>query len=208
MLIIDNVKKMYSPDAGIKKFNLKCYEGQVYSFIGPNGVGKSTILKTVLGVLKPEEGIVLLDDEDTQKFGTQKSIGYMPENVELNERISARELLYLISDYKFNGNYKDQIDGALKRYNLENLCDKPFNKLSLGNKRKVTIIIAFLGFPKLVILDEPTNGVDTLGIINLKQDILEAKSKGCTILVSSHVLDFVNSIADKNIFLQNFRQKH
>ncbi|MBQ2802022.1 MAG: ATP-binding cassette domain-containing protein [Lachnospiraceae bacterium] len=208
MLEIQNVKKLYTSTTGVKEISLLCKEGETVAFIGPNGVGKSTILKIVSGILKADEGTVLLNGKDTAWFGTRQNIGYMPEHLNVGKKISAKELLYLISDYKYKGKYKEKIDESIKNYALENQCNKPFCKLSMGSKKKVGSIIAFMGNPELIILDEPTNGVDTAGIICMKRDITEAKNRGCSVIVSSHILDFIGSIADRSIFLKNGQIEH
>lgn len=203
MLEIQKVKKLYTPTTGVKQVSLSCRTGETVAFIGPNGVGKTTILKIISGLLKADEGTVLLNDKNTACFDTRQNIGYMPENLNVGRKISAKELLYLISDYKYQGKYKEKIDESIKNYGLEEQCNKPFCKLSMGSKKKVGAIIAFMGNPELIILDEPTNGVDTAGIICMKRDIIEARNRGCTIIVSSHILDFIGSIADRCIFLKN-----
>lgn len=203
MLEIKNVKKLYTSTTGIKEISLICKEGETVALIGPNGVGKSTVLKIVSGIMRADEGVVLLNGKNTAQFSTRQNIGYMPENLSVGKKISAKELLYLISDYKYKGKYKEEINESIKNYNLEKQSNTPICKLSMGSKKKVAAIIAFMGNPELIILDEPTNGVDTAGIICMKRDIMVAKNRGCSIMVSSHILDFVGSIADKSVFLKN-----
>ena len=96
----------------------------------------------------------MLNGVDTSIFNTRKKIGYMTEKINVGKKINAKELLYLISDYKFNGQYKDYINQAIEDYGLYKQCSKQFCDLSMGNKKKVSIIIAFMGKPELIILGQ------------------------------------------------------
>lgn len=203
MLEVKGIQKLYSPNVGIEDFSLVCNKGEIFSLIGPNGSGKSTVLKMILGSLKPDQGEVLLNQVNTLEFSVREKIGYLPENLRVGEKITAKELLYLVSDYKFKGQYKEHIEASIKRYKIEEHCHKAFNKLSMGTQKKIGIILAFMGCPDLIILDEPTNGIDTAGIIALKYDIIEAREKGGIVIISSHILDFVCSVSNKNIFLKD-----
>lgn len=205
MLEIQDVEKMYTYATGVKTISFFCRTGEVVALIGPNGVGKSTILRIIAGIQKADAGKVMLNGVDTSIFNTRKKIGYMTEKINVGKKINAKELLYLISDYKFNGQYKDYINQAIEDYGLYKQCSKQFCDLSMGNKKKVSIIIAFMGKPELIILDEPTNGMDTAGMICMKRYIMKAKKDGASIIISSHILDFVDSIADKKVFLKNGR---
>lgn len=205
MLEIQDVEKTYTYATGVKKISFFCRTGEVVALIGPNGVGKSTILGIIAGIQKADAGKVMLNGVDTSIFNTRKKIGYMTEKINVGKKINAKELLYLISDYKFNGQYKDYINQAIEDYGLYKQCSKQFCDLSMGNKKKVSIIIAFMGKPELIILDEPTNGMDTAGMICMKRYIMKAKKDGASIIISSHILDFVDSIADKKVFLKNGR---
>ena len=109
----------------------------------------------------------------------------------------------MISDYKYGGKYKEEFEKAMKEFGLSSCEHTAFDRLSMGNQKKVSMIAALTGNPRLVILDEPTNGVDTSGILVLKQYIRETKKRGSIVLVSSHMLDFAESIADTAVFLKN-----
>lgn len=202
MLIVQEIIKIYGEQAGIRDVSLTVDDGNVLAVIGPNGAGKSTFLKIIAGVLKADTGSVWIGDFNTADYGTRKKIGYMPEDFELSHKLTARCFLNMISDYKYEGKFKGDIDKAIVDFGLIQSVDKPFTKLSMGMQKKVAMIAAFLGHPKLIILDEPTNGVDTSGILSLKQYIKVAKKDGSVIVISSHILDFVGSVSDSNIFLK------
>lgn len=203
MLEVKEITKLYSDGLGIKEISFCAKEGEIVSFIGPNGAGKSTILNIIAGALYPDKGDVFLGDENVKDSKTKKDIGYMPDNISVSPKIKMKELLYIISDYKYAGEYKSEIDRAIKDYKIEKYSNKTFRQLSMGTKKKMGMIIAFMGNPRLIILDEPTNGVDTEGILKLKENILRAKQKGSIVIISSHILDFVSAIADRNVFLKN-----
>ena len=205
MLIVKKITKNYANQDGIQDISFTADEGDVVAVIGPNGAGKSTLLKIIAGVLKGDAGSVMLGDLNITDFSTRKSIGYMPENYELSHKLTVKSFLYMISDYKFEGKFKNDIDKAIADFGLAQYMDKPFAKLSLGMKKKTAMIAAFIGRPKLIILDEPTNGVDTSGILTLKRYMKAAKEESSIIVISSHILDFVGSIADSNVFLKDGR---
>lgn len=205
MLIVKEITKIYGEQAGIREMSFSAADGDVIAVIGPNGAGKSTLLKIIAGVLKADTGSAWIGDLNTADYSTRKSIGYMPEDYELSHKLTARCFLYMISDYKYEGKFKADIDKAIVDFRLAQSVDKPFAKLSMGMQKKVAMIAAFTGRPKLIILDEPTNGVDTSGIIALKQYIRAAKEAGSVLVISSHILDFVGSVSDSNIFLKGGR---
>lgn len=205
LLEIKDITKLYSDEFGVKKVSFQALEGRIISLIGPNGAGKSTVLNIIAGALYPNKGEVLLKGQDVRKSEAKKYIGYMPDNISVNPKIKTKELLHIISDYKYEGRYKTEIAQAMEDYKIQKYANIEFRKLSMGTKKKLGMIIAFMGMPPLIILDEPTNGVDTEGILKLKENIMKAKKNGSIIIVSSHILDFIGAIADQNIFLKDGR---
>lgn len=201
MLWINDITKLYNNTNGIKNFTLSCLNGEIVSLIGPNGSGKTTTIKVITGILKPDSGKVILDEEDTICASAKVNIGYMPDRLQMYEGMSVYEAMRLFTDYKYDGKYSDNIEQLLRDYELWKYRAVNISNLSMGMKKKLSIAIAFLGNPKLIVLDEPTNGLDTAGIIKLKEYILDSKKRERIIIISSHVLDFVESICDKNIFL-------
>ncbi|QAA30381.1 ATP-binding cassette domain-containing protein [Clostridium manihotivorum] len=205
MLVANKVTKLYSNNMGVVDFSAEIEDGEILTLIGPNGSGKSTTLKIMAGIMKSEKGNVLIDNMDTISTSTKRYIGYLPEEMFLYEKMSVYELLTFIASTKFNKNLKDSIKEALIDYDLWEHRHQIIKNLSMGMKKKVGIISAFLGEPKLIILDEPTNGLDTKGIITLKKQIGHCKNKGSIIIISSHILDFVYNISSRFIFLKESR---
>lgn len=205
MLEVSEISKLYSEYAGVRDISFQSPSSEVLALIGPNGAGKSTLLNMIAGVLKPDQGSILLDGMDVREIPTRRHLGYLPDQISANPQTKLLDLLYMVSDYKYHGGHRDQIGSGIRAYQLEDYCGMKFHRLSMGTRKKVGILMAFMGMPKLIILDEPTNGLDTNGILQLKQDISDAREKGSIILISSHILDFVGAIADRSLFLKDMR---
>lgn len=202
MLEIKNFTKNYGKHRGVEDINYICKRGSVVCLIGPNGSGKSTLLKSIAGLLKANYGEITLNGYNVMERNSRDKIGYMPEEFNVMEQLTPRKLLYMISDYRHYGNFKSDIERAFLQLGLDKYAEVPFSNLSMGSKKKISMIASFLGKPSLVVLDEPTNGIDTLGIIYLKTYIDDVKKRGGIVVVSSHVLDFLNSISDTCLFLK------
>ena len=203
MLEVKAISKMYSANKGVKDITFSIDSGEVVALIGPNGSGKTTLLNILAGVLKADDGTVCLDGLMNDKIEVRKNIGFLPDFIIINPKTRVLDLLNIVSDYKYKGDYKEEIDKELDAYRISDYKKARFGDLSLGMQKKVGLIIAFMGTPSLIILDEPTNGIDTNGIIRLKDNIREAKEKGSSVVISSHILDFVNTVADRSLFLKN-----
>ncbi len=203
MLTMDNVTKTYDDTHGIFDISLRLKEGMVYSVIGPNGSGKTTLMKSMAGMVNITSGKISIDGDDTLLRKTKKKIGYALDDDGGYPNLTLYELLHIANDIKFNEEYITQIEDLLKKFSLWDSRNMLYKKASLGMKKKISLCLSFLGNPSLILLDEPTNGIDTKGIISLKKEIQEAKKNKSIIVVTSHVLDFVGQIADENIFINN-----
>lgn len=203
MLTVNGVTKYYEGRNGIGNIGFSCQDGEAAAVIGPNGAGKSTLLKIMAGALRADEGSVLIDGTDVQAPESRGRIGYMPDEAQLARGLTVKKFLTMVCDYKYGGGFKDEMGEAVSAFGLEEYLDRDFGKLSMGNRKKTMMVAAFLGNPRLVILDEPTNGIDTSGIIALKQAIRRARDMGGIVIVSSHILDFAGGISDVGIFLKD-----
>ena len=203
MLEISDLTKKYDEDKGIFDLSYTFSEGKIYALVGPNGAGKTTLIRMIAGISEPLSGSVKLDGQNTLSRKCKSQIGYALELTDNKTRQTIYQFLGMVCDIKFGGRHKDEILHFLRNFELENDKDVRLSDCSLGMKKKVGIIASFIGFPKLIVLDEPTNGVDTTGLIMLKKYIEKAKANGCIVIVSSHVLDFVDTIKDDIIFLKN-----
>lgn len=208
LLEIKNIEKTYGKKKVLTGFSLSAEKGRVIAILGPNGSGKTTLLNIVAGFSSPDRGEVLVDGKSVSLIETHVDIGYMQDVLMISEKTKVEEFFNLVSHYKYMDTQKQQLEEMVREFDILQWSKMPFGKLSYGNKRKVNIIVAFLAFPKVIILDEPTNGIDTKGIILLKKYIQKAKDNGSTILITSHVLDFVRPLCDEFCFLEDGRIKY
>lgn len=202
-LELHEVTKRYRDEDGIKDITLTLESSRVYSVIGPNGSGKTTLLKSIIGLLRIDKGEILLDGENTRLRICKQKIGYSVDEQEVYPNMTILELLNMVREIKYQGAYADEQTELLEAFELWKYRNRLFQQCSLGMKKKVSIVISLLGNPPLILLDEPTNGVDTNGIITLKKYLIQAKEKGSIVLLACHVLDFIKSVSDENIFLKN-----
>lgn len=198
MYIIEtnNLTKIYGKSRGISDVNLKIKEGEIFGFVGPNGAGKSTTIRTLLNFIFPSSGSATICGKDIVKdsCGIKELVGYVPSEVRFYNEVKVKDIInYSASFYKECS--KDEIDRLCKKLEVE--VDKKMGELSLGNKKKVAIVQALISNPKLLILDEPTNGLDPLIQKKLFELLIEQKEKGMTIFFSSHNLIEVENICDR-----------
>ena len=200
---INKLTKNFGKHRGIENISFNVSKGESFGFLGPNGAGKTTLIQMIAGISEPIEGEVKLDGQNTLSRKCKSRIGYALELSDNKTKQTILQFLNMVCDIKFGGKYKEDINSFLRDFELENDKNTRLSECSLGMKKKVGIIASFIGYPKLILLDEPTNGVDTTGLIVLKKHIENAKMHDCIIIVSSHVLDFVERVKDEIIFLKN-----
>lgn len=193
---IKNLTKVYGKNRGIQDINISVKEGEIYGFIGPNGAGKSTTIKTLLNFIYPTSGEALIFGMDSVKESEKikEYIGYVPSEVRYYDDVKVKDIIkYAQSFYpKSNKEYVDRICNE-----LELDMNKKMGELSLGNKKKVAIAQSLINNPKLLILDEPTNGLDPLMQKKLFNILIEEKKKGNTVFLSSHNLVEVQNLCDR-----------
>lgn len=192
-----NLTVYYGKQRGILNLNLQVLKGEIYGFLGPNGAGKTTTIRTLLDLIRPVSGKAYIFGWDCRKNGTKirQSVGYLPGELALYENITALEYLTLICNIR--GRREDI------KYALE-LCERldfdPYRKISQysrGNRQKIGVISAFMNKPDLLILDEPTTGLDPLIQRTVLDMVREAKANGHTVFFSSHILPEVQAICDR-----------
>ena len=202
-LEIEGITKRYKNVFAVNDVSFMVDKGEVAALIGPNGAGKSTTIDIICGLRKADNGIVYIDGTKVDGFNCSKKIGYLSGEMTFRPKITIKEYLQLINHYKYDGHFIDDVDRYIDLFKLNRYRDTYVTNLSYGNQRKVGIIAALLGNPELIILDEPTNGIDTEGNIRLKECIEEAVRNNSAVLISSHMLDFVQAICNKSIFINN-----
>lgn len=197
-----NLTKTYGKNRGIHDVNIDIPKGEVFGFLGPNGAGKSTTLRTLLGLMKPTSGQCLIMGVDTHQdpVSAMQFVGALPTEFSLEDRSTGRSLVNYFSalrggiDTTFANEIAERITADL---------DRPVRKLSRGNKQKIGIVLSLFHRPPVVILDEPTGGLDPLVQDQFLDILSEAKDNGQTILFSSHVLSEVERIADRVGIIRN-----
>ena len=193
ILKTDNLCKYFKKQKAVDNVSITVRENSIYGLLGPNGAGKSTTLKMITGMLRPTSGKVLFNGHEWNRKDLEQ-IGALIETPPLYENLSAVENLEVRA--KLLNIPKTRIDKVLKMVDLQNTGRKKAGQFSMGMKQRLGIAIALLNSPKLLILDEPTNGLDPIGIQELRSLIRSFPSKGITVILSSHILSEVQLIAD------------
>ncbi|SFJ28090.1 MULTISPECIES: ABC transporter ATP-binding protein [unclassified Bacillus (in: firmicutes)] len=205
VLKTNQLTKVFHGKEVISNVNMHVKQGEIYGFLGPNGAGKTTIMKMITNLIKPTSGEIEIFGEkltDTS-YEVLKRMGTIIEYPIFYEKLTARENLYLHCEYM--GFYdKKAIDRALDLVNLHNVDDKQVKDFSLGMKQRLGIARAITTKPELLILDEPINGLDPIGIKELRELFkMLCKEYGITLLVSSHILAEMEQMADTIGVIQN-----
>ena len=193
ILKTNNLCKDFKKQKAVNNVSITVRENSIYGRLGPNGAGKSTTLKMITGMLRPTSGKVLFNGHEWNRKDLEQ-IGALIETPPLYENLSAVENLEVRA--KLLNIPKTRIDKVLKMVDLQNTGRKKAGQFSMGMKQRLGIAIALLNSPKLLILDEPTNGLDPIGIQELRSLIRSFPSKGITVILSSHILSEVQLIAD------------
>ncbi len=193
ILETSNLCKKFKGQAAVDNISLHIKENSVYGLLGPNGAGKSTTLKMIAGILKPTSGTIVFNGQSwtrnaLNQIGALIEMPPLYENLTAYENLKVRALLLGLNDKR--------ISEVLQIVRLTDTGKKRAGQFSLGMKQRLGIAIALLNNPKLLILDEPTNGLDPVGIEELRELICSFPSKGITVILSSHILSEVQQIAD------------
>ena len=198
---VSNLKKYYGKNLGVEDVSFNVKEGEIVGFIGPNGAGKTTTIKAIVGLLKANDGAVAINNYDAFKDGhiARVEVGYAGGEPSYFANLTVLENLKLVADIK--GVSYDKIDALATKLEL-NLTRKA-KELSLGNKKKMCIIMALLSSPKLIVLDEPTVGLDPLVKQSLFEILEEEKNRGASILISSHALTDIQRLCDRVAIIKN-----
>ena len=183
----NNLTKSYGKSRGIVDVNLKVKEGEIFGFVGPNGAGKSTTIRTLLNFIFPTSGKASIFGKDIVKESLEikKILGYVPSEVKFYDEVKVKDIIKYSTSF-YGDSSKEEIDYLCEKLEVE--LEKKMGELSLGNKKKVAIVQALIHNPKILILDEPTNGLDPLIQKKLFEILLEQNKKGTTVFLSSHNL--------------------
>jgi len=206
MIQVHQLKKSYQNQTVIDGISFEVKEGEIAAFVGQNGAGKSTTLRMITGYLQPDHGSVTLNGipmADNARLA-KAQFGYVPENGPLYEEMTVREHL------KFRGriqglkkhDLRDAVDDAINKCALKEVRNRTIHVLSKGYRQRVALADAMIGTPPILILDEPTNGLDPHQIVAFRELLLNLK-KHHTIIISSHILTEMEQVADKVIIIKN-----
>lgn len=203
-LTVENLSKKYNSllrksKNTVENLSFTIDDGQVYALIGQNGVGKTTTIKCILKYIKMDAGKILVDSEDIETLMCMNKVGYLPENLIFPNIISLEEFLFDLCILRGMDKViaKQKIEELTTRFKLHDVLGKNINKFSKGMKKKVGYIQAIINDPKILILDEPTDGLDPISRKDVLNSIREIANNGNIVLITSHLLSDLNLICDR-----------
>lgn len=203
MIIASSVIKQFGKLKALDDVSVRCNKGECITLIGPNGSGKTTLIKCMLGMVIPDSGFITFNEKNISKdWLYREQIGYMPQIGRYPENMKIGQVLDMMKDIR--SNQKENLDDDLIRaFNLNALLDKRMGTLSGGTTQKVSAALAFLFNPTVLILDEPTAGLDPVSTQILKEKIIAEKNKGKLLLITSHVLSDLDELVTEVIYMQD-----
>lgn len=199
MIKIEQLHKRFGKNQVLKGIDLTFAEKGIVAVLGPNGSGKTTLIKALLGMVIPDKGKLYVDNisiKSNWKYRDQ--IDYLPQIANFPSNLTVKELIAMITDIR---NRKVDDKRLVALFKLEPFLSKKLSTLSGGTKQKVNIVLTLMFDSPIIILDEPTTGLDPIAMIHLKALIKEEKAKGKIILMTSHIMSFVEEMADEIVFL-------
>ncbi len=196
---INNLHKKFGKNQVLKGVDLTIEEGLIYAVLGPNGSGKTTLIKSILGMVIPNKGQISVLGEPIKKgWKYRKKIDYLPQIANFPPNIKVKELIHMIKDLRNSPAAEEEL---ITVFGLEPFLNKKLSTLSGGTKQKVNIVLTFMFDSPLIILDEPTTGLDPKALIRLKELIQKERARGKTILITSHIMQFVEEMANEIVYL-------
>ena len=206
MIDIKGVTKAFGPIAVLRSVDASFRRGRVAAVVGPNAAGKTTLIKTILGLVRADEGQVLLDGVRVDDAGEYRGrIGYMPQFAHFPDNLTGAELVAFLTDLRGGVGHAALDEELMDQLAVREHFDKPFRSLSGGTRQKINAAIAFLFRPEILILDEPTAGLDPLSSSLVKDKILAERERGRTVIVTSHVMSELEQVADDVVLLLDGR---
>ncbi|MCR4416186.1 MAG: ABC transporter ATP-binding protein [Ignavibacteria bacterium] len=200
MITLYNIIKRYGKLEVLKGIDLNFSKGKISAIVGPNGSGKTTIIKIILGLVKPDYGKVIIDSKQINgNFLYRENIGYMPQVASFPENLTVLEVLSMIKDLRNRNDNPEE--NLIKEFELTGELTKPIKTLSGGNKQKLSAVISLMFDPDILIFDEPTAGLDPVVSSRFKDIVRNEKNRGKTIILTSHIMSEIEELADEIIFL-------
>ncbi len=203
MIIATNVTKKFGKLTALDNVNVTCIKGESIALIGPNGSGKTTFIKCLLGMVVADSGFITFNNNNIQHHWEYRSkIGYMPQIGRFPENMKIAQVIDMMKDIRKP--YTNHLDEELvTSFGLDKLMDKRMRTLSGGTRQKVGACLAFMFEPDVLILDEPTAGLDPVSTEILKEKIIKEKANGKLIIITSHVLSDLDDIITQVIYMQD-----
>jgi ABC-2 type transport system ATP-binding protein len=206
MIDVSDLTKCYGPVQALQGVSFHVDAGEIIGLLGPNGAGKTTMMKILTGYLQPTDGSVVIDGLNvlTDSLAVQTRIGYLPENAPLYPELSVQAYLRMIADLRQipTSDQPPLLSGAIRATGLQDRLTWPIGRLSKGYRQRVGLAQAILHQPKLLILDEPTIGLDPTQIVEVR-NLIRGLAKRSTVLLSTHILSEVEAMCDRVIILLN-----
>ncbi len=208
MLKFINITKSFGDFRAINKLSFEIKVGDVMGFLGPNGAGKTTSMRIITQFLKPDSGSVLINKKNINDnpIESKSLVGYLPEGVPLYQDFSAHLYLQYVAEARGLKNIEEKINTILSDLQLEEIKDVPIETLSKGYKRRVGLAQALIHDPQILILDEPTDGLDPLQKFEVRK-LIKNLSKKKAIIISTHILDEVPEVCNKCLIINNGKKK-
>jgi Cu-processing system ATP-binding protein len=202
MIIASNVTKTFGKLKALDNVSVTCTKGHAIALIGPNGSGKTTLIKTILGMVVPESGFITFDQHNIlHNWKYRERIGYMPQIGRYPDNMSIAQVIDMMKDIRKSTASLDE--DLIAAFGLKKIEQKKMRTLSGGTRQKVSASLAFLFNPDVLILDEPTAGLDPVASEILKQKIITEKEKGKLILITSHILSELDDLVSEIIYMQD-----
>lgn len=200
MITISGLNKNFGSLEVLRNLNLEIKKGTITYLVGPNASGKTTLIKSILGLVKPDSGSIYIDSEKLNgNYSYRSKIGYMPQIANFPDNLTVTEIINMIKNLRED--YKSYDEELIEMLKLGSEFNKRLKNLSGGTKQKVNAVIAFLFYPEILILDEPTAGLDPVSSSILKDKIIKENKHGRTIIFTSHILSELEELAEDVIFL-------
>jgi ABC-2 type transport system ATP-binding protein len=197
LVVVESVTKRYGETLAVDGVSLRVGAGEVYALLGANGAGKSTLIRMMTGLSEPDSGSVTVCGEAMARkpLAAKRHVGYLPEELYFYQRLTGREYLRLVAGLK--GADAEGVAAEIEFFELSAVADKWVGGYSLGMRKKLGLAAAFTGSPRVLVLDEPLNGLDVEMMRKLRLRLASERDAGRSFLVSSHVMSFVERVADR-----------
>ena len=199
MIEFKNLHKRFGKLTVLDGLDLEIGNGGIFAILGPNGSGKTTLIKCLLGMVIPNKGEITINDKSVlNKWEYRNGLNYLPQIANFPPNLTVNELLKMVKNLRPKTANEREL---IHLFGLDKFLNKKLGNLSGGTKQKVNIVLTFMFDSELVILDEPTTGLDPIALIQLKEIIKKEKEKGKTILLTTHIMSVVEELADEIVFL-------